>query len=157
MIWFSWDFVRDPVWLWWVVDTGLRQNTCLHSGLLQKPQAPMRFQGCLLKFKAWRRMFPQFLLRLKNWRWQVVHGKPDDWSNFLLSCAGSPISFSIDSVYYRARVSLTAIHRPLWFTSPPVEWSIAPIMKKTTRLRGLRVFSILDHSATVQLVSPMRL
>ena len=25
----------------WVVDTGLRQNTCLHSGLLQKPQAPM--------------------------------------------------------------------------------------------------------------------
>ena len=25
----------------WVVDTGLRQNTCLHSGLLQKPQAPI--------------------------------------------------------------------------------------------------------------------
>ena len=27
-----------------VVDTGLRQNTCLHSGLLQKPQAPMPCQ-----------------------------------------------------------------------------------------------------------------
>ena len=25
----------------WVVGTGLRQNTCLHSGLLQKPQSPM--------------------------------------------------------------------------------------------------------------------
>ena len=31
---------NPPPW-WWVVDTGLRQNTCLHSGLLQKPQVPM--------------------------------------------------------------------------------------------------------------------
>ena len=39
----------NPAWWWWVVDTGLvSQNTCLHSGLLQKPQAPM--QKWLFKF-----------------------------------------------------------------------------------------------------------
>ena len=27
----------------WVVDTGLRQNKCLHSGLFQKPQAPVEY------------------------------------------------------------------------------------------------------------------